>query len=144
MRPYLLDVNVLLALCDNHHIHHEAAHTWFERKGHKAWATSPITENGFIRIASNPQYTNPVGDVFAAMEILKQLCQLPGYHFWSEDLHLWEILEAGKFISHSQVTDIYLLSLAVKKQGRLATLDKRIVTGTVKGGNEALELIEPI
>ena len=52
MTPYLLDVNVLLALCDPMHVHHEAAHRWFAEKGSQAWATCPITENGFVRIAS--------------------------------------------------------------------------------------------
>ncbi len=58
MTIYLLDVNVLLALSDPMHIHHEAAHRWFAAKGQSAWATSPITENGFVRIASHPNYPN--------------------------------------------------------------------------------------
>lgn len=33
MTTFLLDVNVLLALSDPMHIHHEAAHRWFVAKG---------------------------------------------------------------------------------------------------------------
>ncbi|MDO9124550.1 MAG: VapC toxin family PIN domain ribonuclease, partial [Deltaproteobacteria bacterium] len=62
MTTYLLDVNLLLALSDPMHIHHELAHRWFAEKGHQAWATCPLTENGFIRIASHPNYPNRPGD----------------------------------------------------------------------------------
>jgi predicted nucleic acid-binding protein len=54
MTTYLLDVNLLLALTDPMHIHHESAYRWFAGKGQKAWATCPLTENGFVRIASYP------------------------------------------------------------------------------------------
>jgi hypothetical protein len=65
MTTYLLDINLLLALSDPMHIHHETAHGWFAEKGHQAWATCPLTENGFIRIASHPNYPNRPGDVTA-------------------------------------------------------------------------------
>ncbi len=51
MTTFLLDINVLLALSDPWHIHHEAAHQWFAQKGKKSWATCPLTENSFIRKA---------------------------------------------------------------------------------------------
>jgi predicted nucleic acid-binding protein len=59
---YLLDVNVLLALCDPLHVHHAAAHRWFAAVGRFAWATCPITENGFVRIAAHRSYPNRPGD----------------------------------------------------------------------------------
>ncbi|HEY7215024.1 MAG TPA: hypothetical protein VIC28_10365 [Thermoanaerobaculia bacterium] len=52
----LLDVNVLVALFDPDHVHHEAAHTWFAAHRGAGWATCPLTENGLIRILSNPAY----------------------------------------------------------------------------------------
>ncbi len=142
MTPFLLDVNVLLAMCDNRHVHHEKVHAWFASKAHKAWATSPMTENGFIRILSNQQYSNPVSDIMVAANMLKKICLLPGYQFWVEDFHIWDFLDSDKILRHTQVTDTYLLSLAVKNSGVLATLDKRIDTSLVKGGTHALELIE--
>jgi len=143
MTVYLLDVNLLLALSDPMHIHHESAHHWFAEKGQLSWATSPFTENGFIRIASHPSYPNRPGDVTAVLDIFRQLCGAPGHQFWSEDISLLKILAADAIISHVQITDVYLLGLAVHKRGKLATLDRRIPADAVRGGRKALELIIP-
>jgi toxin-antitoxin system PIN domain toxin len=140
---YLLDVNLLLALTDPMHVHHESAHRWFAEKGRKAWATCPLTENGFIRIASHPTYPNRPGDVPAVLAILRRLCEVPGHHFWTEDVSILKILESDAIIPHSQITDAYLLGLAVHKRGKLATLDQRISFDAVRSGGEALELILP-
>lgn len=141
MTTYLLDVNVLLALSDPMHIHHEAAHRWFALKGKPAWATCPITENGYIRIASHPNYPNRPGDIPAVMAILRQLCAAPGHSFWPADVSLRELLRPGVLIAPSQITDVFLLGLAVHKGGKLATLDQRIAPGAIQGGGNALELI---
>jgi toxin-antitoxin system PIN domain toxin len=143
MTIYLLDVNLLLALSDPMHIHHESAHRWFAENGRQSWATSPITENGFIRIASHPSYPNRPGDVTAVLDIFRQLCEAPGHQFWSEDISILQILESDAIITHAQITDVYLLGLAVRKRGKLATLDQRIPVDAVLGGRKALELIIP-
>jgi toxin-antitoxin system PIN domain toxin len=143
MTTSLLDVNLLLALTDPMHIHHPSAHRWFVEKGKRAWATCPITENGFIRIASHPNYPNRPGDVTAVLDILRRLCETPGHHFWSGDISILRILEADAIITHAQVTDGYLLGLAVHKKGKLATLDQRIPAEAVRSGRKALELIIP-
>jgi len=143
MTTYLLDVNLLLALSDPMHVHHESAHRWFAKKGRQAWATCPLTENGFIRIASHPNYPNRPGDVTAVVAILRQLCEAPGHHFWAEDMSILQILEPDAIITHVQVTDVYLLGLAVHKKGKLATLDQRIPVDALRGGRKALELIIP-
>jgi toxin-antitoxin system PIN domain toxin len=138
---YLLDVNVLLALSDPMHIHHEAAHHWFAKKGYQAWATCPITENGFIRIASHPNYPNRPGDVPAVLGILRRFCEAQGHQFWTEDLSILEILEPDSIITHAQITDLYLAGLAANKNGKLATFDQRIPVDVVQGGLDAFELI---
>ena len=143
MTPYLPDVNLLLALSDPMHIHHESAHRWFAAKGQQAWATCPLTENGFVRIAGHPNYPNRPGDVTAVLAILRQFCETPGHHFWTEDISILEILEPNAIITHAQITDVYLLGLAVHKRGKLATLDQRIPVNAVRGGRKALELIIP-
>jgi len=143
MTTYLLDVNLLLALSDPMHIHHEPAHRWFAEKGRQSWATCPITENGFIRIASHPSYPNRPGNVAAVLDILRQLCEVPGHHFWPDDISILQILASDAIITHVQVTDVYLLGLAVQKKGKLATLDQRIPVHAVRGGRKALELITP-
>jgi uncharacterized protein len=141
MTTFLLDVNLLLALIDPMHIHHESAHHWFAEKGREAWATCPITENGFIRIASHPNYPNRPGDVTAVLAVLRQLCEAPGHHFWAEDVSILQVFESDMIITHAQITDVYLLGLAIHKAGKLATLDQRIPANAVRGGREALELI---
>lgn len=143
MTAYLLDVNVLLALSDPMHIHHEAGHRWFAAGGQSTWATCPITENGLVRIASHPNYPNRPGDVPAVLAILRQFCATAGHHFWSEDVSIRKLLQPGALIPHSQITDVFLLGLAIHKGGKLATFDQRISTAAVQGGGEALELIAP-
>ena len=94
MLAYLLDVNLLIALADPMHVHHDASHKWFEEEGQKAWATCPLTENGFIRVASHPNYPNSPGDFPAVFSILRQACEAPGHHFWTEDLSTsWKSLD---------------------------------------------------
>ena len=143
MTTYLLDINLLLALSDPMHIHHPSAHQWFAEKGQHAWATCPLTENGFIRIASHPNYPNRPGDVTAVLAIFRQLCGASGHRFWPEDTSILQILEPDAIITHAQITDVYLLGLAVHKRGKLATLDQRIPVDAVRGGRKALELIIP-
>jgi predicted nucleic acid-binding protein len=109
MTAHLLDIDLVLALSDPMHIHHESAHRWFAEKGQKAWATCPVTENGFIRIASHPNYPNRPGEVTAVLAILHQLCEASGHHFWTEDLSILQILQPDAIIAHTQITDVYLL-----------------------------------
>jgi len=123
------------------HIHHELSHHWFAEKGQQAWATCPLTENGFVRIASHPNYPNRPGDIPAVLSILRQVCESPGHHLWTEDLSILEILESEAIITHAQITDVYLLGLAVSKQGKLATLDRRIPVDAVSRGPRAIEVI---
>ena len=141
MTPYLLDINLLIALVDPMHVHHEAAHRWFAEYGQRAWATCPLTENGFVRITSHPSYPNRPGDVTAVLNILGQLCEAPGHLFWAEDISILDILAPSIIITHAHISDVYLLGLAVHKNGKLATLDQRIPFDSVRGGKEALELI---
>jgi len=140
---YLLDINLLLALMDPAHVHHELSHRWFAEKGQRAWATCPLTENGFIRIASHSNYPNRPGNVPAVLAILRQVCETPGHHFWPDNLSILEVLANDAIITHAQITDVYLLGLAVRKRGKLATLDQRVPVDAVGGGRRALELIVP-
>ena len=73
--------------------------------------------------------------------ILRQFCAAAGHHFWIEDVSIRKLLQPGALIPHSQITDVFLLGLAVHKGGKLATFDRRISTVAVQGGGERLELI---
>lgn len=132
---------MLLALCDPAHVHSAVAHRWFADTGKLAWATCPITENGFVRIASQPTYPNRPGDIPAVLGILRQLCAIGAHEFWPDDISLRDVVQPGAVMTHRHVTDVYLLGLAVQRGGRLATFDERMPTAAIRGGREALELI---
>ena len=140
---FLLDVNALIALIDPAHICHDAAHLWFAEGGREAWATCPLTENGVIRIAGHPRYPGAPGSPAAVAAIVAQLRTLSGHVFWPDDISLVgaEPIDAGQILTSGQVTDSYLLALAVAHGGQLATFDRRLSTKAVKGGKAALYLI---
>ena len=143
MTTYLLDVNVLIALVDPAHVQHDAAHNWFGRLGHLAWATCPLTENGLLRIVGNPRYPNSPGTPAAVANSLAALRALPGHVFWADDISLMDPawVDANRLLSHGQVTDSSLLALAHAHQGQLASFDRRLVVDAVLGGGAALHLI---
>ena len=85
---HLLDVNVVLAIIDPAHEHHEAAFSWFGRIGRAEFATCPIVENGVLRIASSAAYPNRPGDVDVVCQVLSGLCSLPGHAFWGDTISL--------------------------------------------------------
>jgi len=139
---FLLDVNVLIALADSSHSHYSVATSWFEKIGQTDWATCPITENGMIRILSDPRYGSPVPDAAMATDLLR-LFRLTGKHsFWHDDISLTDpgIFIRNKFTS-KHTTDIYLLGLAKAHGGRLATFDRRLATQAVIGGSDILCLL---
>ncbi len=141
MNGHLLDVNVLLALADPQHVHHEAAHDWFGAGPKDAWASCPITENGFVRIASHPSYPNSPGEAAAVLDQLRAMCAVEGHRFWPDDVTIRDRIRAGAALTHTQLSDAYLLALAVAHGGRLATFDRRISTVLVEDGDDALEVI---
>jgi uncharacterized protein len=140
---YLLDVNVLIALIDPAHVQHEAVHAWFSRVGRKAFATSPITENGLLRIVGHPKYPNSPGPPSTVADSLTAIRALPGHAFWPDSVSLVDtrFVDASLLSSHSRVTDSYLLALARANKGQLATLDHKLATEVVAEGKAALALI---
>ncbi len=141
---YLLDVNVLIALIDPSHVGHDAAHDWFATTGAASWATCPITENAVLRIIGNPKYANSLGAPSACAPILAKLVALPGHVFWPDAISLVgnDLLDLTQITTPGQVTDSYLLALAVSKGGKLATFDRRLSTKAVRGGRAGLLVIE--
>lgn len=128
----LLDVNVLIALNDQGHIHHTLANQWMAQHMHLGWASCPLTQNGMLRIMSQASYVNsqPLKILF---QMLRRETQHAQHTFWPDDLSLLDEthIDADKLLSPSQLTDAYLLALAVKNQGRFITLDKRIPLNAV-------------
>ncbi|MDQ8205638.1 TA system VapC family ribonuclease toxin [Pelagicoccus sp. SDUM812003] len=124
MSRYLLDVNVLLALFDPTHLHHEQCHDWVSRQGSFAWASCPLTENGFARVISNPKYPNIETTPQEALSSLNQFAQSSNHSFWPDSISLRKH-DVTKF-GPKQLTDTYLVQLASKNDGKLATLDRRL------------------
>ena len=139
---YLLDINALIALCDNHHIHHEIAHRWFMRQNKPKWATCPLTENGFLRILGNPNYPHYPGSPSVVLSMLQTARSIVNHHFWPDSKSILEIVKPGILMHSSHITDIYLLGLAVANGGKLATFDRKIPVQTVIGGEKAVEWME--
>jgi hypothetical protein len=142
----LLDVNVLVALFDPDHVHHDAAHDWFAEDGAAGWATCPLTENGFVRVVSHPRYQPNPPRPSVVLDRLRKFCASGHHHFWPDAVSLRdESLFVPSLVGgYRQLTDIYLLGLAKKMGGRLVTFDRSISVAAVKGARAShLALIEP-
>lgn len=123
---FLLDINLLVALFDSRHVNHEAAHRWFGESGKSSWATCPITENGVVRVMSNPAYPTVSATPVEVLGRLRVVCEQPGHRFWADDVSLLSALSESmltSFQGHQQVTDYYLVCLAAAHRGKLATFD---------------------
>ena len=125
---YLLDLNALIAFADPDHKHHRAIQKWFQTAGRQDWGVCPLTEAGFVRITTNPIYQGGAWTVEQATAVLTDFSTHPGYRFWPIS-DGWASLTAPfarRIFGHQQVTDAYLLGLAVKENGVLVTFDKGI------------------
>ena len=128
---------------DPAHVRHGDAHAWFEEAGHRAWATCPMTENGAVRIVGHARYPNTPGTPAAVARLLRGMCAHVGHQFWPDDVSLLDgsRIDEGRLLSVAQVTDSYLLALAVAHGGKVATFDHRIAPGAVKEGERALHCL---
>jgi uncharacterized protein len=122
---FLLDVNVLIALLWPPHEAHARAQQWFAHNAHHGWATCAMTQAAFVRIVSNRAFSQRAVSPRDAVEVLSGSLNHPAHHFWTDDIGVPEALAAfgRRLLGHQQVTDAYLLSLAIHKKGKLATLD---------------------
>lgn len=135
---HLLDINVLIPLIDPSHAHHGPAKKWFRENRAKGWATCPLTENGLVRILSNPSYPGGAETAESAREVLTALCQQPGHTFWSDEVTIRNRRLFKTITGSKQLTDSYLLALAVEHGGKLVTFDRKIRIESVTGGAKAI------
>ncbi len=125
MKPYLFDVNLLIALAWPSHVHYQFAQKWFARRRSAGFRTCPLTQIGFVRISSNPKFTPDAVSPHEALTLLERITNLPEHKFWPADLALSDaISKLQPIVGHRQVTDAYLLALARARRGILATLDR--------------------
>jgi uncharacterized protein len=123
----LLDVNVLIALFDGDHASHRQALGWLDANGKSGWASCPLTQNGCIRVMSQPNYPNAL-PVDVVAHRLRDAAAHAGHEFWSDDVSILDAKSVDTTRIHGprQLTDVYLLALAVSHGGRLVTLDRGV------------------
>jgi toxin-antitoxin system PIN domain toxin len=130
----LFDVNMLLAMSDSEHIHHSRAFAWWNDHHNDGWASCPLTQNGFVRVISGSGYPRPRSLADAMAQLGAQVA-LPGHVLWPDDVSIAdpEIFDRNHLLGPGQITDAYLLALAVKNGGRLVTIDRGVPLRAVRG-----------
>ena len=133
----LLDVNVLIALLEVDHASHPRATTWLRTNVRDGWASCPITQNGCVRIMSHTNYPNPVS-VHAAIERLAEATRHRIHEFWPDDISLLDsaLLDSARIHGPRQITDLYLLALAVHHEGRFVTFVTGVTLSAVRGAQK--------
>jgi len=136
VRPYLLDINVLIALCWPSHVHHSQAQWWFANKQGAGFRTCPLTQIGFVRISSNKSFHPDALSPPAAFALMNQIVSLPSHGFWPDTLSLEDVIAARlPIVGHKQIVDAYLIALARSRDGTVATLDRAMLS---MGADEGL------
>ena len=127
---FLLDVNVLIAMAWPTHRDHQKVHEWLTRHARDGWATCPLTQISFVRILSNPAFSANALTPTDALTLLRANLAHPAHRFWADEFSMIDSLKpfAQKLAGYQQVTDAYLLGLAIHKRGKLATMDRAVRT----------------
>ena len=129
----LLDVNVLIAMLDENHTNHELVSEWLSDNIHDGWASCPLTQNGCVRILSLPRYPDSLRTE-EAMVRLRAAVSTQHHQFIADDISLLDssLVDGGSLLGPGQVTDAYLLALAVAHRARFVTLDRSVPTSAVR------------
>jgi len=137
----LFDVSMLLAVFHKDHMFHVSARTWWAANAHDGWATCPLTQNGFVRITSQPNYLQKRSTI-EALEVLRLGVSQPDHEFWPDDISITDtsLFDPAYILGPNQITDVYLLGLAIKNGGRLVTFDRGLPLKAVRGA-EARHLV---
>lgn len=133
----LLDINVLIALLDSDHSSHARATEWMAEHAPLGWASCPLTQNGCIRIMSHPGYPNaPALQLIASR--LAEATSIAVHEFWPDDVSLLDerLIDITRVHGPRQITDVYLLALAVKHGGRFVTFDASVSRQAVRGAGQ--------
>lgn len=143
MKAALLDINILTALLWPTHEHHDVAHRWFSGRGGAPWATCSLTQLGFVRIVSNPAFSRDALSPVEALALLGQNLAHPAHEFWADSLQVPSAVKAieARLQGDKQLTDAYLLALAHRRKGVLATFDRGLRTLAADGFSGSVEII---
>jgi len=130
MARFLLDANVLIALCWSNHAHHKAALSWF--KGHAAhgWATCAFTQSAFVRVILQPAFSNSAMQAAEVIELLALNTAHAKHHYLDVDFDMRALQTActGGLLGHRQITDAWLLATAIRHKTKLVTFDAGIAS----------------
>lgn len=123
-RRALLDVNVLIALLDADHLHHARASAWLSANIAAGWASCAITQNGCVRIMSQPGYPSALPAARVAQR-LREATETAHHQFVPAGLSLLDMkhFDTEQLLGPRQVTDAFLLGLAVVHGLRFVTFD---------------------
>ena len=129
MTGFLLDVNVLIALMWPAHESHAQVQNWFSRKSRQGWATCPFTQAAFVRIITNPAFSRDAVTLLEAVKLLGANLNHASHRFWADEISFVQATQpfARRLAGHQQITDAYLLGLAMHKRGMLATMDRALL-----------------
>ena len=146
MTGFLLDVNVLVALVWPAHEWHVAVQRWFASNARHGWATCAFTQAGFVRILSNPAFSRDAVTPQEAINLLKANLQHRFHRFWAEEIGFAEAVEpfGRRIVGHRQVSNAYLLGLAIHHGGKLATLDRAVPALAPEGSAERSRVQSPM
>jgi toxin-antitoxin system PIN domain toxin len=139
VKAALLDINILTALLWPTHEHHDVAHRWFGGRTDAAWATCALTQRGFVRIVSNPAFSRDALSPTEALALLGVNLAHAAHEFWTDNLQVPSAVKGieARLQGHKQLTDAYLLALAHRRKGVVATFDRglRTLAGDEFGGS---------
>ena len=136
----LFDVNVLIALLDEEHVNHQKIRAWLEAERDFGWASTPITQAGYARVVSSPKYPGGLSTP-AALAAIAHATTTAYHEFWPDSLPL-AALNSKYVLGPKQITDAYLLAVAIANAGRLVTFDRNINVKSVPGArSHHLEVI---
>ena len=92
----------------------------------------------------HPGYPGGPGSPEEVRPLLQRLRSVPGHLFWEDSISVADgrTVPSLQGITSKQLTDIYLLALAVQRGGGFATLDSHIDPSRVPGGPRTMVLIE--
>lgn len=143
MSRFLLDISTVLALLDRRHEFHDRAFTWVRRTADARWLTSPIVQNGVVRIASQPAYPSRIGSAADVRIVLQAFCNDPRHEFCPDDISLLDDAQVAHpaLLTPPRITDVYLAALARHHGAQFATFDRRIPREAFAGGDDPVFVV---
>ena len=118
----LLDVNALVALAWDSHVHHVVIRCWFAERAMDGWATCPLTESGFVRVSSNRKVLPHAISVEEARGVIAAMRTVAEHRFLVDDVSITDG-DVPRLSGHRQVSDAHLLTLARRNDARVVTFD---------------------